>query len=226
MTLHILDSIQDMQIEAGYGFDEMSVPKLKRIMGGNHSYGVLTTERKDVGRSKNRQHFSKLLRIAQMGGRKAWRVHGIWKEANQKLPALERSIIGINMTFQEAIKIGRQYKQDAIIFKNKADKHPYLYFIDHDSQEVTRYPMKIKVAKGSVKKGWMEERVTDTVQDGEEGGFTAARGASFEGSVDWSKEQVLRVTDKGTLPVERERRGVTRIRKPKKAKKQSTRRAS
>lgn len=170
-------------------FAGMNASQLAKIVHGASRYAILTSDRGERSRGGNKKAFTRFTQKVQRGSQKIVTVRGVWKEAGTRGPSLERSVIAVGLSLKDAIKVGREYNQDAIIYKNQGSKHPFCIFLGED--HITRYKMHVRVVKGgSVRKKSVLDRVSQMDYD-EEGGFTAVEGATFTAEIDWSSEQVI-----------------------------------
>lgn len=167
-------------------YSGLSKSKLSSVLTGSENYAILTSDRAGRSRNGNKRAFSELMRLTQRYN--PYRVKGVWKEAGQRKPSLERSLIILGIGLQEAEKLGRKFSQDAIVFKNKGKRQPKLYFLQQG--QMTRYDMRVRVTAGSVRRHKIDEEVSTLGLD-DEGGFTATGGAFFSADVDWTSAQVI-----------------------------------
>ena len=170
-------------------FSGMNHRQLAKIVHGTSRYAILTSDRGERSRGGNKKAFTRFTQKVQRGSQKIVTVRGVWKEAGTRGPSLERSVIAVGLSLKDAIRIGREYNQDAIIYKNQGSKHPWLFFLSEEN--VTRYKMTMRVVKGgSVRRQDVLDRVSQMSYE-EEGGFTTVEGATFTADVDWGSEQVI-----------------------------------
>ena len=189
-------------------FDGMSTAKLEGILTDPHiELAILTSDRTHNKTKKpdepkvkrpnsvNKRNLSALIRV--LNKYKTYGARGVWKAPDRELPDLERSIIVIGISLDEAIKQACRFNQEAIMYKAKGHTSPMLYFLG-DYAAIT-YSTTVSVMHSvNVTRETIEKYVKERAQPGEMFGYTVLRGASFEAEMNKASEQVITTKYKKT----------------------------
>jgi len=113
----------------------LRIQQMKKMLSKGKHFAVLTPYGGSKKRSKNenKQRLSKFMRALQKMGYKTENIKSKWEGVG------ENSVLVPNMTLADAIKIGKEFEQDAIIYKDPSGTLG-MYYTKNDTAEIAVKP--------------------------------------------------------------------------------------
>lgn len=136
---------------------------LKHLMSMGRSFGVISAYRSSLSKSQNQARHGQLIAdLQKLGHRNVSALKSSWEDMATKVTHKEKSVFIPGVEFSTLITLGKQYEQDAVLFKDSSGTIG-VYFKDHTA---------VMAFDNSAEMGI--EKSTDPNQ-----GYSKGRGLSF-----------------------------------------------
>jgi hypothetical protein len=120
-----------IRVAFGRQLQAFGVGDLKHLMAMGRNFGVISAYRSNLSKSQNQERHGQLIAdLQKLGYRNVSPLKSSWEDMATKVTHKEKSVFIPKIDFSALIMLGKQYEQDAVLFKDPSGTIG-VYFKDH-----------------------------------------------------------------------------------------------